>query len=123
MTTSLGTIVNADEDPELAGLQVRTDMDGEADILLQRPFSAGRAVIRAEEFDGTSSGCGFVEYILPSFRNFDFNHHNSTSSVAQSPTQDPAATDANPFGFIGVVAEDLYTSVRSFGWLTSPDSF
>lgn len=123
VTTSLGTIVNVDEDPELAGLQVRTDMDGEADILLQRPFSDGRAVIRAEAFDGTSSGCGFVEYILPSFRNFDFNHHNSTSSVAQSPTQDPAATDANPFGFIGVVAEDLYTNVRSFGWLTSPDSF
>ncbi len=123
IATTMGTILNADADDELAGLQVLTGPMGELDIILQRPFSPGGAVVSFLAVDGTANGANIVNYVLPNFRNFDFNHINTSSGFGQSPTQAPVADPLFPGGFIGVPESLLYSAGKSFGWTTSPNGF
>lgn len=123
IATTMGTLLNADVDDELAGLQVLTGPAGELDIVLQRPFSPGSAVVSFLAVDGTANGASVVQYVLPNFRNFDFNHINTASAFGQSPTQAPVADPVFPGGFIGVPETMLYSSGQSFGWATQPRGF
>ncbi len=86
VTTTLGTIVNADSDNELQGIQVPTNGLGQATILIRRPTGAGEALVSIEAVSGEKSGCSAIEYVLPTGRNFDFNHINTNSATGQSPT-------------------------------------
>lgn len=123
VSTSAGTIMNPDVDDELAGIQILTDGAGEATLLVRRPFNDVTAIVTFAAVDGSLDGLGYLQYVLPDGRKFDFNHKNASSSATPSPTQAPVASGMNPDGFVGVLPSMLYGSTTSFGWLQSPYSF
>lgn len=126
VSIDLGQIVNADADPEMDGIQVLTDGNGEADIMILRPSGTGDALVKFVDVNGQGLGCSLLNYVLPDARNFDYNHgaqiHEGIFQTV-SPTQAPVATGSFPGGFLGVLGTGLYTAENGFGWLTSPDSF
>lgn len=126
VSTSSGTIVNADEDPEIAGIQVRTSSMGQAVIEILRPSGMGSAVICFDDVHGTATGCSVIEYVLPDTRNFDYNDGRQVQEgVFQtvSPTQAPVATGSFPGGFLGVLGTATYSPAIGFGWLATPNDF
>ena len=123
VTTSLGTIVNSDADPELQGIQIPTNALGQATLLLRRPTGAGTAQISIEAVTGATSGCVMIDFVLPTGRNIDFNHINTSSATGQSPTQAPVADLLFPGGFLGVPPTQLYAAPTGYGWLSAPRSF
>ena len=123
VATNIGTIVTADVDPELTGIQVLTDNTGSAGLQIQRPFGGGIATVSLSEITGRATGIAGIGYELPPIRNFDFNHLNRESTTIPSPTMDPVADPASPMGFIGILPTDLYSPLRGFGWEYQPASF
>lgn len=119
VSTDLGTIVNADADPELAGVQVLTDALGEAEILLRRPSGQGTALVKFVATNGRGLGCSQISYALPDSRNFDFNDTNNSD-----PTHLPAPQQtATQSGFIGVSRHDIYSPQRGYGWVGDTQDF
>lgn len=121
--STLGEIVNPDTDSELRGIQILTDQNGQATIEVRRAFGLGTSVITLEEVSGRGFGFATLDYVPPSERHFDMNHFNRFSMTEPSPTQAPVASPAEPNGFVGVLASDLYSPGSGFGWLTEPGSF
>ena len=122
----LGTIVTEDADPEIDGIQVMTDGDGEADIDILRPSGTGQATVTFVDVNGQGLGCSVLDYALPDTRNFDYNDGRQVDNgvfEAASPTQPPVATGAFPGGFLGVLGTGLYSPANGFGWLTTPGDF
>jgi fibronectin type 3 domain-containing protein len=107
VSTTLGTIVGADADPNYAGIQVQADADGNFSFQVQRPTAGGTAVITAEDVTGASLGSTTITYTAPTARRLDFN-------TTGSPTAD---------GYLGVRGADVYTPTRGFGWLTPAAEF
>ncbi len=123
VSVDLGTLVTADADSEVSGLQVLTDENGTASIQVRRPFGGGTATIELADVLGLATGVSAVEYVLPQIRNFDFNHLNRESMSIPSPTMEPVVSPSNPSGYIGVLPTDLYSEQRGFGWLKTAGSF
>ncbi len=126
VSIDLGQIVNVDADPDIDGIQVPTDSNGEADIMILRPSGTGEALVKFVDVNGQGLGCSLLNYVLPETRNFDFNHGAQIhAGIFQSisPTQAPVATGSFPGGFLSVLSTDLYLAQNGFGWLTSPYSF
>lgn len=121
--STLGEIVNADTESEIRGIQILTDATGQATINVRRAFGLGTSVITLEEVSGRGFGFATLEYVPPSERHFDMNHFNRFSMTEPSPTQTPVASPAEPNGFVGVLASDLYSPGSGFGWLIEPGSF
>lgn len=123
VSTTLGTILNQDQDPEFQGIQILTDEAGQATIELQRPFGIGTAVISLHDVVNGGFGFGTVDFVPPSERHLDFNHFNRFSMAVPSPTMQPEASPTNPTGFIGVLGSDLYSPGSGFGWLNPQEGF
>lgn len=121
--TTLGEIVNADTDAEIRGIQVLTNASGQATIEIRRAFGLGTSVITLEEVSGRGFGFATLDYVPPHERHFDMNHFNRHSMTVPSPTQTPVASPADPQGFVGVLASQLYSPGNGFGWQTEPASF
>lgn len=119
VSTDLGTILNADADPELAGIQVQTDALGEAEILLRRPSGQGTALVKFVATNGRGLGCSQISYALPDSRNFDFNDTNN-SDPTHLPAPEQTATQS---GFIGVSRHDMYSPQRGYGWVGTTRDF
>ncbi len=109
VTTSMGSIVSADVDPNIAGVQVMANALGQATIAVQRPSGTGQAVISMEEVSGAQTGLGLITYTLPTTRRFDFN-------AAGSPTQLPSSPPTVG-GYFGVLPTQTYTANTGFGWV------
>lgn len=126
VSIDLGMIVNGDADPEIDGVQVLTNGDGEADIMILRPTGFGQAIVKFVDINGQGIGCSALNYVLPNTRNFDYNDgrqlHDGIFQAA-SPTQAPVATGSFPGGFLGVLGTGLYSPASGYGWLTSPGDF
>ena len=116
----LGTITNVDEDPQMDGIQIATDSDGQAILTVRRPTKAGSSVISLSAATGEASGIVLIDYGTVTARNFDFNNQLTPTSV--SPTYDPISA-GNTDGYRGVLTTDLYSTTAGFGWLAKPDSY
>ncbi len=103
VTTTAGTIVNADADSRYAGIQVLV-AGGALDIQLQRPSGAGVVTVSAEHVAGLANASGSQTYIGQTALRFDMNH-------GVSPTQ----TD-----YTAVLPSTLYEPSLGYGWLTAP---
>jgi hypothetical protein len=101
--TDLGTLINSDADALIDGLQVLTDGNGQATILLQRPTGAGQATVTFNSVTGQEIGCSVVEYGLTETRLFDFDFQNNNPDTQS--------------GYTSVLHTDMYTSGRGHGWL------
>lgn len=115
LSTNLGTIVNVDIDPTIAGIQVLADAGGSASVMVRRPFGVGTATVLIEDVTGAAFGCILPLYTGATSRRFDFNH-------GDSPTQAPVLSALNPDGYIGVLSSDAYSAAAGYGWLTTPVS-
>ena len=107
-----------DIDPDVAGVQVQADANGEFQYAIISPAGRGTVFIKMEELSGDQTGCVAVDFISPTDRLFDFN------STLASPTQIPAATPTN--GAAGDPANDAYHGVlptqvfapgTGYGWV------
>lgn len=123
VTVDLGTLITADADPEISGVQVLTDASGRASLQVRRPFGGGTSTVELADVRGIATGVASIEYVLPQSRNFDFNHVNRESSSIPSPTMNPVVSPSNPDGYIGVLPTDLYSESRGYGWQIRPQSF
>ncbi|MHC4876591.1 MAG: cadherin-like domain-containing protein, partial [Planctomycetota bacterium] len=108
--TDLGTIVSADADPHIEGIQVLTDGDGMAPIAIQRPSGAGQAVVAFSAATGEKLGCVVVEYGQVNTKFFDFDFNTGGTLNTQS-------------GYFSVLTTDLYSRSVGHGWLSRPGSF
>jgi hypothetical protein len=108
VATTLGTVVSADQDPNLAGIQVRVTTAGQVNYQIRRPSGAGTALVSLSEVTGEHTGCVAIDYVAPSSRLFDFN---TTTSPTQLPSSPPTVG-----GYIGVLPTDVYSSQRGYGW-------
>ena len=84
VSTTLGTIVTADVDPNVPGVQVLAT-GTTFRYVIQRPTGGGTGTITFQDLMSLQTGSIDVSYVVPPTRRFDFN--SSTS-----PTQTPAAT-------------------------------
>ncbi len=107
LKTTLGTIVSADIDPNIAGIQVQANAARGEKVELQRPSGGGLAWVTFEEVTGDQTGMGLVTYGLPNSRMFDFIAPNS-------PTQQPSSPPTVG-GYFGVQAAATYTPATGFG--------
>lgn len=114
------TLLNTDADSEVTGIQVITDANGEADILIRRASGMTTGFVSFVDVAGQGLGCSVLDYVLPNSRNFDFNSTHTTGSPVESPTQTPVAAAATPDGFIGVPPTTLFATETGYGWLSSP---
>ena len=114
ITTTLGTILTADANPDIDGIQIQADGSGEFQYQIQRPTGGGMAIVLFTEVNGASTGSQLIEYTVPSSRRFDFNHDHDYANPGSSPTQT---------NHIGVLPTDTYTAERGFGWSDTVESF
>ena len=115
VTASLGTITNADADPQMDGLQVATDGSGNATLTIRRPTGSGTSMVNITSPTGDGVGAFAITYAGVVARNYDFN-------TTTSATFDPISA-ANTDGYRGVKTTDLYSAAAGFGWLAQPDHF
>jgi hypothetical protein len=114
--TTLGTIVGSDADPNIQGFQVLTDGSGEAPIMIQRPSSAGNAIVSFSSPTGAKTGCVAINYGQVNTLRFDLN-------TPTSATFEPFDATTNPDGWIGVSPNATFTPTQGYGWLTAPEAF
>jgi hypothetical protein len=111
VSTTLGTILTADADPNYVGLQV-TASGTSFTLMIRRPSGEGTALIGIADVTGAKTGCSTIEYVLPNNRRFDFNSGGS-------PTQSPSSPGTSG-GYIGVQPGTLYTANLGYGWTSAP---
>jgi hypothetical protein len=115
VTSSLGSIVSADADPNYDGVQVTTAADGSFTFQVRGSWASGVPVLTATSIDqpgpvalsGAVSDASILRFTPAAVRRFDFNSGSS-----------PTAT-----GFIGVLASDLFSSGLGYGWAVAPSSY
>jgi hypothetical protein len=113
--TTRGTITTADADPFIQGIQVLSDANGMAQLMIRRPTAAGTAVVNLTSVVGFATGSDAINYGFPLFRNFDFNTNLSA-------TFSPFEATTNPDGYLGVKGSDLFTPELGYGWLDEPNN-
>ncbi|MCU0982039.1 MAG: hypothetical protein MUF25_23040, partial [Pirellulaceae bacterium] len=115
VATTLGSILTADADPSIEGLQVLAEADGNFVFTMRHPSGAGQAVLTFSEVTGAKTGIATIDYSLPTLRRFDFNDGNSPTQAPVNASPDLAGVRERG-GYIGVQPGQTYTADRGHGW-------
>ena len=109
VSTSQGSVVSADADPNYAGTQVATDNTGHFSFVVTSA-TGGPATLSAREVTGASAGTAAILY--PAQRYFDFNSGTS-----------PTETGPTGISYTAVQPGDVYSAAQGYGWLTPVNGF
>ncbi len=103
ITNTLGTFATVDADTRFAGVQVVADGAGSFTFQVTRPITNGTNSFTVTEVTGARTGSFATTYSVAGTRQFDFN---ATTNVTQA-------------GFIGVRANNLFSTTVGYGWLVA----
>ena len=99
VSTSLGTIITADADPNYAGVQVMVGAGGAFSFTVRAPSVGGTATITAQEVTGAAAGSTTLTITPPTTFHFKFNNPGNTA----------------PAGYVSVLPTTTF-SAGGFGW-------
>lgn len=114
VSATLGTILTADADPHLAGVQVAVGSGGTIAFDLRAEHLSGTPRLRITSLDGAHQGeiksASYLRFVVDDVRRYDFNHK---VGFTETPTEP---------GFIGVNRLALNAEQVGYGFESSPNS-
>ncbi|WP_390881431.1 Calx-beta domain-containing protein [Thalassoroseus pseudoceratinae] len=111
-------LASLDIDPDVAGVQVQADANGEFQYAIVSPSGRGTVFIKMEELSGDQTGCIALDFVSPTDRLFDFNA--TLASPTQIPAADPTdgtAGDPADDAYHGVLPTEIFEPGTGYGWV------
>jgi hypothetical protein len=117
-------VTSTDIRPDLAGVQVLADVNGQYTYNIRRPTAIGTAFILHGVYSGTQTGCTAVDYVGVDTRRFDFES-GGPGSTTQAPVNGfPTNLPTTEVGgYISVLSNDLFSNDLGYGWSRVMGSF
>jgi hypothetical protein len=110
-------ITSADQDPHLAGVQVRANEDGQFTYSFLSPTAAGTLYVSFVETTGEQSSCQAFQLHQAAYHRFDFDGPSLDTQSLPVNSADPE------YQFLSVRGDDVFTRLAGYGWNQTVSEF